>query len=194
MGTKLLPLSPWIIPVPPYAVWNAKCPQHLSTKNGRHLLNVETAISPHVIRRHFDLHQIFIRTWWPHSSCAIPFTQYRYTNYAAKMLVFIETIDYLDHVVHPRRLEIVSHTTEAIIRLKAPGNLTVLSLFLGLCNVIRRIFPTSAHLAAPMNKSLRKDQPTTFVSLNNKELRFMKLFNDALLSPPILTSPNSMPT
>lgn len=103
---------------------------------------------------------------------------------------FSETIDYLVHVIRPRRLEIASHLTDAIRELKEPKKLTELCSFLGFCNVCRRFVLNFARLAAPSNDKLRKDQPKTFGSLNEKERESMNSLKYALISPPVLALPN----
>lgn len=108
-----------------------------------------------------------------------------------KCKFFTETINYLGHVIRPRRLDISSHTTDAIRGLKALTSLTELRSFLGLCNVFRRFVPNFARLAAPLHQRLKKDQPATFGSLNEEELNSMNSLKNALISPPVLALPNN---
>lgn len=60
-----------------------------------------------------------------------------------KCRFFTDTIDYLSHVIRPRRSEIASHTTDAIRGLQTPTSPTELRSFLGLCNVSAASYPTS---------------------------------------------------
>lgn len=83
---------------------------------------------------------------------------------------FTKTIDYLGYVSRPRRIEIASPAKNVISGLQAPTNLKNLLFFLVLFNVFRQFFPNIARIAAPLKVKLRKDQPTTFGPLNNKEL------------------------
>lgn len=52
-----------------------------------------------------------------------------------KCRFFAKNIDYLEHVIRQRRLEITSHTTDAIRKLQLPTFLTKIGFFHGVCNV-----------------------------------------------------------
>lgn len=108
-----------------------------------------------------------------------------------KFTFFMDTIDYLGHVIRLKRLEIANHTAEAIHGLRPPTSLTELRSFLGLFNVSRRFVPKFARLAAPLNKRLRKDQPFTFGPLNREEMATLDVLKNALIFSPILAPHNS---
>lgn len=57
---------------------------------------------------------------------------------------FTGTVDYLGHAVHPRRLEIATHTPTAIRELKPLEKITKLRLFLGICNLFLRFMSSFA--------------------------------------------------
>ena len=106
-----------------------------------------------------------------------------------KCFFFTDKIDYLGHVIRPGKLQIAEHTTDAIRQLQAPTNLTELRSFLGLCNVFRRFVPNFARIAAPLNRKLRKGEPTVFGPLNEEEMGALEELKKRLIEPPILTLP-----
>lgn len=57
------------------------------------------------------------------------------THNFKKFRLFAETTDYLGQVVHSRRLESASHTTNVIRKRQPPTSLTQLRSFLELCSV-----------------------------------------------------------
>lgn len=54
-----------------------------------------------------------------------------------KFSFFIKTIDYLGHIILPHKLEVETHTPDAICNSKELRNVTDLRFFLGLCNTFR---------------------------------------------------------
>lgn len=99
---------------------------------------------------------------------------------------FEDLIDYLDHVIQPRRLKISAKAMNAITGLQDPTKVTELNCFLGLCIVLRRFVPNFAQIAALLNKKLRKNQLIHFESLNKSEIDALKMSKHNLLSLPIL--------
>lgn len=104
---------------------------------------------------------------------------------------FTEMIDYLGHVIHPIRLAVASHRTDAMCGLQPPKNLTKLRLFLNLCDKFRRFFLNFARVAIRLNRKLCREQPSTLGTLTGKEMNSLKILRDALISPTFLALPNS---
>lgn len=104
---------------------------------------------------------------------------------------FAETINYLGHVACPRRLEIVSYTTDAIRKLQASTPLTELKSFCRLCNVFPRFVPDFARMAAQPNKDLQKKQPAGFLTLDETMLSAFETLSTALIQPTVLALPNA---
>lgn len=88
-------------------------------------------------------------------------------------MFFTETINYLGHDIHIRRLDIVADNTDSIRGLQEPTNFTELRSFLGSFNVFRRFALNIARLAASLNAKFRKDQPKTFESFDDKKREFL---------------------
>lgn len=72
------------------------------------------------------------------------------------------TIDYLDHVIQPRRLGIDTCTMDAIKRLKPPTKIDLLSLLFGMLNVSPHFAFSFGRIAALLNRKLTKDYSTHF--------------------------------
>lgn len=104
-----------------------------------------------------------------------------------KRKFFAETIDYLGHIIWPGRLELAEHITDDVAKLEHPSILTELCSFLSLCNIIRRFVPSLAHLAAPINRKLRKDQAKYFVPLDEKKSTSDSRLKGELVRTPVLT-------
>lgn len=104
---------------------------------------------------------------------------------------FYKGIDYLDHVILSRCLEIAAHTKNLISEKRITASLTDLKSFLRFCYVLRRFFPNFARLVAPLNKWLRKEQTATFEPSNQKKLKSIFLLEQMLIFPLILALPNS---
>lgn len=66
-----------------------------------------------------------------------------------KCQLFVKTVDYQGHVIRPRRLEIASHSTDAIHGLQKPTNITELQSFSGLCNILRQFVPNFCKTSGP---------------------------------------------
>lgn len=80
----------------------------------------------------------------------------------------------------------LSHTIDVIGYLNPPENVTELHLSRGLWNVFMSFVPNFAHIAAPLNKNLRKEKPATFETLHEIELLFSQALQEKITSPPFL--------
>lgn len=90
--------------------------------------------------------------------------------------LFTDNIDYLRHVVRPRRLEISTHTADAITTLTLPRNITNLCSSQRLCNVFRRFVHSFVPILAPLNRKLQEGQPNEFSLLHEEEFTAMTTF------------------
>lgn len=93
-----------------------------------------------------------------------------------------ETIDYSGHVIRSRRLEMFSHTTNAIFGLKKPAKLPAYKYYFGLRSVLRIFIPNFLKLVVPLNSNLKKEQPPLFGSLNDKGILSQNALKCALMS------------
>lgn len=96
-----------------------------------------------------------------------------------------DIIEYLDTLTHQWRLELASHTTEAILGPKPPTNLKEIRLFLDLCIVLVRFVSSFARIAALLNQRLKNDQPVSFTLLNCDKLHARETLKNVLTSPSI---------
>lgn len=99
---------------------------------------------------------------------------------------YTDSIDFLGHVIHLRRLELASQTTNAICELQPSTNLTELRKILCFFNVFQRFVSSFAQIVAQLNQHLKNNQPSTFTPLNGNKLHVMKALKNALKSLPIL--------
>lgn len=104
---------------------------------------------------------------------------------------FAETINYLNHVIRPGRLEIAKTTTKAIQELQDPTAQTEVRSFLDLCNVFRRFLPNFLQTAAPLNKKLQKGQPKSFPDLIAEGKQSVEDLKEVLMNPPMLALPRT---
>lgn len=107
-----------------------------------------------------------------------------------KCKFFTETINYLDHVICLRRLDVASPATDAIRGSKELTTLAELRFFLGLCNVFRRSIPNFVRLAAALIQRLKKGLQATFGPLSEEKLKPMNSLKEALISSSVLGLPN----
>lgn len=63
---------------------------------------------------------------------------------------FMNIINDLCHIIHPRRLDVGKHTTYSTRRLKLSVTKSELRSFNGSCNVLRRFFPNLFRIAASL--------------------------------------------
>ena len=69
-----------------------------------------------------------------------------------------QRVDYLGHIVSPRKLAVASKSVEAVKKMRPPHDVSSLRSFLGLCNVYRRFVPNFARIATPLTKKLKKEE------------------------------------
>lgn len=103
-----------------------------------------------------------------------------------KYAFFTSSITYLRHFIRPHRSEICSHTLEEIWNLNPLTNITELNSFFYIYGVLQSFVPNSAPIAAPLNKKLRKDQPTNLGQLTSEEHDAVCKVHKVLFSPPVL--------
>lgn len=72
---------------------------------------------------------------------------------------FTRTLDFLGHVIQPRRLKITTHPKDARKGLKPPSDITELQSFLGLYNLLCCFGPIFARVADPFMQKLKKGPP-----------------------------------
>lgn len=86
--------------------------------------------------------------------------------------LFMFSIDYLGHVLHPGCLKILAHHWrhwQTLIS-KYPAPVRELLSILGFFNVFRCFVPSFSQIAVPLNEKLRKGQSQTFDGLNNDDI------------------------
>lgn len=93
---------------------------------------------------------------------------------------FTVAIFYLDHVVRPCRLELVTHTTDVIKGLKPPTNIIELCSHFWMCDYFFWIMQNFARTAASLSQKLVMDKPTHFAALSVNELEVRHKQQDKL--------------
>jgi hypothetical protein len=63
-------------------------------------------------------------------------------------------VDYLRHVIEPRKLSVQATKVDTILEAKLPRTKTELRAFLDICNVYRSLVPEFATIAAPLTRHL----------------------------------------
>ena len=106
-----------------------------------------------------------------------------------KCAFFESSVEYLGHVIRPGRLEVANANIESIKKAKIPTTQTELRSFIGMCNVYRRFVPNFARIAAPLNKRLKKGEPTQLGPLSEEELESYETLKTNLVTAPILALP-----
>lgn len=101
------------------------------------------------------------------------------------------TINISSYVVRPTQLELASHTTDAIRGLSSTTSNTKLKSFFERCSTLRRFVPSFAQIASSPNQRLEKNQQSTSVLHNSKELNAKKTFRGALILPLVVPLPYS---
>lgn len=81
------------------------------------------------------------------------------------------------------------HTIDAICDLMTLENVTERPSLLGLCHIFTWFVPIFARIADPFNKKLRKEEPTTFETLEETERLAFRALQEKLTSPPVLALP-----
>lgn len=107
-------------------------------------------------------------------------------------LLFAEKTNYLGHVIRPGRLETSEVTTAAVCELKHSTTETELRSFSGLCSVFHRFVPNVSKVEIPLNKKLRKDQPSLFLFRTVAEEDVGENVWKLLTNPSIIAIPRAM--
>ena len=108
-----------------------------------------------------------------------------------KCAFFTQEVHYLAHIIRPGTLSIDEVVTKALCEIAIPTTQTGIRSFLGLCNVYRRFVPNYAHVAAPLNKLLKKGQPIQLEPFGEAELGALEALKDAVTTPQILALPKA---
>lgn len=106
-----------------------------------------------------------------------------------KCSFFATKVEYLGHTITPGKLAIHNRACDAVEQFKPLRTTTDIRSFLGLCNVFRRFVPNFSRVAAPLNKKLKKGQPSTFDELTQEEHGAYQPLKQALSTPPVLALP-----
>lgn len=107
------------------------------------------------------------------------------TGKLKKCSFFSTTVDYLGHIITPKKLHVATKTTEAIKASQYPTTVSELPSFLGLCNIYRRFVQKFARLASPLNKNLDMVEPLQF-GFDNEEMKAADALIDKSITPPVL--------
>lgn len=111
-----------------------------------------------------------------------------------KIKLFSNTINYQGRVIHPGQLAVLQPAIDRTCNLNPPANITELRSFLASCNVFRRFVPKFTHIAAELNRKLRKDQMLRFAKLSNDKLLALQTLQRRLITVPVLYFPRSTGT
>jgi RNase H-like domain found in reverse transcriptase/Reverse transcriptase (RNA-dependent DNA polymerase) len=101
---------------------------------------------------------------------------------------FQSSVDYLGHVIYPRKLAVAQKNIESIGKAIYPTTRTQLRSFLGMCNVCRRFVDRFAKISGPLADILKRGEPEFFV-LNENQRHALNKLRYFLTNPPILTLP-----
>lgn len=107
-----------------------------------------------------------------------------------KCYFFTDTVDYLGHVIRPGKLEVASHTIDAIDGLNKPTTVTKLRLFLVFFNVFRRLVPNISIITSPLTNKLRKDEPATFDRIGKDKTEAFDSLKQRLMKLPVFGLPS----
>lgn len=103
---------------------------------------------------------------------------------------FSDAIDYPGPMITPVRLLNATKTAAAVRSLCCPTTTSKLRFFLGLRNIYYQFVPNISRVAAPLNKRLKKCEPTQF-KINDKERRTLSNLKQNLILPSILALPRA---
>jgi transposase InsO family protein len=98
-----------------------------------------------------------------------------------------EKVHYLGHILSKDGIEIDMAKTEAVRSFPQPKDSTEVRQFLGLCQYYRRYIQGHSHIAAPLNKLLRKDEPFNWTTECADSFQELKT---ALTTAPVLAYPD----
>ena len=107
----------------------------------------------------------------------------------SKCDLFKRQVKYLGHIIRPGKLAIYGRNLEAMTKALPPKNKTQVRSFLGMCNVYRRFVRGFTQIAHPLTQKTRKDQPESWGSLNEEDLRAFQELKRCLVTAPILALP-----
>lgn len=96
-------------------------------------------------------------------------------------------INYLGYVVDKNGLRADPQKVLPIVNISRPSSVKEIRSFMGMVSWYRRFLPNFAHISAPLNRLLRKNQP--FAWSQDCENAFNNI-KQALISAPILSCPN----
>lgn len=102
-----------------------------------------------------------------------------------KCKLFGEKVDYSGHIIQPSRFEMAERTTNAAAKMENPTTQTELRSFLDLYNVFRQFVPNFACRTAPVNKTVRHNQPKACRPLDEKESATVSLLEERLIMLPV---------
>ena len=102
---------------------------------------------------------------------------------------FQRKVNYLGHVILPRKLAIAKESTKAIEEATFPRDLTQLRSFLGACNVYRRFIKGFAKIAHPLHQMLTKEGAPNWLNPTEKQRSAFDSLKEALVRPPVLALP-----
>lgn len=101
-----------------------------------------------------------------------------------------DAIDYLGHVIAPKRFYIATEKIDAVRNLKYPTTTTELRSFLELCSDCRQFVPNFSQMTALLNKRLKRGEQTTF-ELKDEERQTVEYMKEKLTTPAVLALPRS---
>lgn len=108
-----------------------------------------------------------------------------------KCHVFINKTDNIEHVVRPRRLEIASHTTDAIKHLKKNAKRDRATLLCGNRKQLQTIHPQLSPYCSTAQSKTFEGPAQDIGPLNDEERKAMKQFQEKLILLPILALQNA---
>lgn len=116
-------------------------------------------------------------------------TSNRVTLKFKKWVLFSGTVDYLGQIFRPGKQEVNEYSRKASDGLKPQRIETQLRSSFGMCNMFRRFVHNFARVAAPLNRKLRKEQPSDFGDLNEHELNALAILQKSVTRPPVSSLP-----
>jgi len=104
---------------------------------------------------------------------------------------FFDEVEYLGHIVRPGQLHIHKKNVDALKHATFPTTKTQLKIFLGMCNVYRRLVKDFAKRSKPLNAMTRAEVPPDSTKPTDAALAAFADVRQALLAPPILVLPKA---
>ena len=100
-------------------------------------------------------------------------------------------VDYLGHLISPRKLSVATENTKSFAHAQFPRDTTQFRSILGAANVYRRFVTVYSGIERPLNAMLRKDAEPDWDSPTNDELEAFETLKRKLVTPPILGLPKA---